>query len=118
MPTPVVISELGKGPLDHIPEHERWTPREVFYMTTRQRDPDLRRVFYTNQEADYRSVGLALVEFGDPNVDWETLNELSRVPLRDEDVPLSISGICGIQDRGEKGFVRPGIESNPCDRWH
>lgn len=29
MPTPVVFSELGFSPMDHIPEDQRWTPRRA-----------------------------------------------------------------------------------------
>jgi len=93
MPTPVLISELEVGPLDHVPIGQRWTPRQVYYVTTRERDLDFKYVFYTNKEAKQASLGLALVEFGDPDLGWDDLHQLSRIPVREVDVPLSISGI-------------------------
>ena len=60
MPTPVVFSELGFSPMEHIPEEERWTPRRVYYATTRQREDDLQRLDYGNLEGEKMSVGMTL----------------------------------------------------------
>jgi len=93
MPTPVLFSELGIGPLDHIPREQRWKPRRVFYATTREREGDLRRIAYGNAESENISVGLALIGFGGPNISWSDLNEYSRRADRPEMVDLSIAGL-------------------------
>ena len=38
MPTPVIYEVYDVGPLDHIPEGERWNLRTVYYATTRARE--------------------------------------------------------------------------------
>jgi esterase/lipase superfamily enzyme len=93
MPTPVVFSEFDVGPLDHIPEEQRWKPRRVYYATTRKRDDDLQRINYTNDESDVVSVGLSLIGFGGPDITWSDLNRFSRSAERPEMVDLSITGL-------------------------
>jgi len=93
MPTPVIYTEMGFGPLDHIPEDRRWTPRMVYYATTRERIPDLQRIEYNNNESDLLSMGLALVGFGGSGVTWSDLNRYSQQEERDSVVDLSIAGL-------------------------
>jgi len=93
MPTPVLFSELNVGPLDHIPEDQRWKPRRVYYATTRQRDRDLQRINYNNRESDRVSLGMAMIGFGGPEITWSDLNEFSRRAERDQVVDLSIAGL-------------------------
>lgn len=102
MPTPVLYTTLGIGPLDHIPEHRRWKPRRVYYATTRQREDDLQRINYGNAESDRVSVGMALVGFGGPNISWAKLNEYSRQADRPEHVDLTFAGLA------EAGYFVPG----------
>jgi len=96
MPTPVLFTELGIGPLDHIPEHQRWNHRRVYYATTREREDDLQRIDYGNAESDAVSVGMTLIGFGGPNLSWSELNEYSRQAERPQVVELSISGLVEI----------------------
>jgi esterase/lipase superfamily enzyme len=93
MPTPVLFSELEVSPLAHIPEAERWKPRRVYYATTRARDDDLQRINYNNRETDGLSMGLSLIGFGDPDLSWSELAEVSRQSERLRQVPLSVSGL-------------------------
>jgi esterase/lipase superfamily enzyme len=93
MPTPVLFTELGLGPLDHVPETQRWKPRRVYYATTREREADLQRIDYNNNEAESMSVGMALIGFGGPHITWSDLNEYSRRAERPETVDLSIAGL-------------------------
>lgn len=93
MPTPALFSETGVGPLDHIPEAERWNPRRVYYVTTRERDDDLQRIDYTNGESSNASVGMALIGFGGDEMTWEDLNHASKSAERERVVPLSIAGL-------------------------
>ncbi len=96
MPTPVLFSELDVGPLDHIPENQRWNPRRVYFATTRQREPDLQRIDYGNAESDVVSLGITLVGFGGPDLSWSELNDYSRRAERPEIVDLSIAGLVEI----------------------
>jgi len=93
MPTPVLFSELGFSPLDHVPEDKRWTPRRVYYATTRVREPDLQRIDYNNQEATETSLGLSLIGFGTPQLSWSDLSEYSKTEERDDVVDLAIAGL-------------------------
>ena len=93
MPTPVLFSELGIGPLDHIPADQRWKPRRVYYATTREREPDLQRIDYNNNQGDRVSVGMAMIGFGGPDISWSDLNEFSRRADRARVVDLSIVGL-------------------------
>lgn len=93
MPTPVVFSELEFGPLDHIPETERWTPRRVYYATTRSRDDDRQRIDYGNAEGDSIALGMTLIGFGDSGLSWSDLSEYSRQSDRPDIVDLSIAGL-------------------------
>ncbi len=93
MPTPVVFSELGFSPLDHIPEEERWTPRRVYYATTREREPDLQRIDYSNRVGSETSLGLSLIGFGGNKLSWSDLSDVSRVPEREDVVDLTIAGL-------------------------
>lgn len=93
MPTPVLYTELGRGPLDHVRDEERWNPRRVYYATTRARSSDPQRLDYGNREGDRLAVGVSLVGFGGPDLSWADLNRDSRRRDRPEDVDLSIAGI-------------------------
>jgi esterase/lipase superfamily enzyme len=104
MPTPVLFSEFDVGPLDHIPEDQRWNPRRVYYATTRQRDDDLQRINYGNRESDAVSVGLSVIGFGGPDLSWSELNQYSRETDRREVVDLAINGLI------ELGYFVPSRE--------
>lgn len=93
MPTPVIFSELDFSPLDHIPEDQRWTPRRVYYATTRQRKDDMQRLDYGNLEGAEMSVGMTLVGFGAPQLSWSDLSDYSRMKDRSETVDLSMAGL-------------------------
>lgn len=107
MPTPILFSELGIGPLDHVPEAQRWNPRRVYYATTRARKSDLQRIEYGNEEGDAISLGMALIGFGGPQLSWADLNEYSRRAERPEGIDLSIAGLV------EVGHYRPAGEAGP-----
>jgi esterase/lipase superfamily enzyme len=100
MPTPVIFTELDVGPLDHIPEGQRWKPRRVYYATTRARESSLQRIDYSNAESDRVSVGMALIGFGGSQISWSDLNDYSRREERPETVDLSIAGLV------EAGYFR------------
>lgn len=93
MPTPVLFTELGVGPLDHIPPEQRWKPRRVYYATTREREDDLQRIDYGNREGEQLALGMSLIGFGGPEVSWSDLNRFSRQADRPEVIPLSIAGL-------------------------
>ncbi len=93
MPTPVLYTEGGLDLLDHIPEDERWTPRLIYYATTRARDPNLQKIAYGNTPSDEMSLGLALVGFGGPDVTWSDLRRASTQSNREAVIDLSIAGI-------------------------
>ena len=107
MPTPVMFSELGFSPLDHVPEEQRWTPRRVYYATTRVRESNLQRIDYTNEEAGKTSLGMSLIGFGTPQLSWSDLSEYSRVPEREDVVDLAIAGLV------EVGSYIPGSAATP-----
>ncbi len=98
MPTPVMYTEIDVGPLEHIPEGERWTPRMVYYATTRQREDDFQRIDYGNGESNRVSMGVAMIGFGGRNFTWADLNEASRQSERGDTVDLSIAGLLEIGD--------------------
>ncbi|MGM0659278.1 MAG: hypothetical protein ACQET0_11955 [Pseudomonadota bacterium] len=94
MPTPVVYTELGIGPLDAVPVGERWAPRMIYYATTRARNPGWQRIEYGNGEGDMVRLGTALIGFGTEDLEWEDLRQLSAAADRSEnEIPLSIAGI-------------------------
>lgn len=93
MPTPVLFSELGFSPLDHVPEDQRWTPRRVYYATTRVREKDLQRIDYSNEEAAKTSLGMSLIGFGTPQLSWSDLSDYSKMEERDDVVDLAIAGL-------------------------
>ncbi len=93
MPTPMLFPQLGIGPLDHIPESERWNPRLIFYATNRQRALDPQQIIYNNQESGQLALGLALVGFGSGELSWEDLSKASTYPDRETPVALSIAGV-------------------------
>jgi hypothetical protein len=107
MPTPVLFSELGFSPLDHIPEGQRFTPRRVYYATTRVREDDLQRIDYGNRENDVTSLGMTLIGFGTPQLSWSDLAEYSRRDERDEVVDLAIAGLVEI------GSYTPSTPESP-----
>ncbi len=93
MPTPVLYTESGISPLEHIPESERWTPRRVYYATDRTRNKNLQEISYGNEPSDRVSVGLALIGFGGPDMTWADLDNASKQADRDQDVRLFIAGV-------------------------
>ena len=93
MPTPVLYTECGFDPLDHIPETERWVARRVYYATDRRRAADEQQIAYGNHPGDEVSVGLALVGFGGPGMTWADLRRVSTETDRDPEVILSIAGL-------------------------
>lgn len=101
MPTPLLFTELGVSPLDHIPKNERWNIRRIYYATNRVRDPDFQHIQYTNQENDSVSMGWALIGFGGPDMTWAALNKASGRKKRNQTIGLSIAGLL------EAGSYRP-----------
>lgn len=93
MPTPLLYSKLGVGPMDVVAPEERWKSLRVYYATTRERVQDRKRIDYGNEESDALSLGMALINFGGPEVGWSELNEASKVVDRDGEWLLSISGL-------------------------
>ena len=108
MPTPVLYKELGIGPLDKAPEAERWAPRQVFYLTTRERASDFQRIEYGNRASHTARMGFMLIGFGTEELDWEELRKLSANPDRaGKQVPLTVAGIV------EMGRWRMGSGPDP-----
>ena len=93
MPTPIIYEQSEVGPLDHIPEEDRWNLRRVYFATTRQRSSNFQRIDYTNNESDEVSVGMAMIGFGGHQMTWDALNTASNQMERETEVPLSITGI-------------------------
>ena len=93
MPTPLLYTEMDRGPMDGLSDKELWKPLRVYYATTRRRDQDARRINYGNKESENMSLGLALINFGGPEVGWAELNEASRMTDRDGDWLMSVSGL-------------------------
>ena len=93
MPTPVLYTESGFGPLDHIPQNEQWTPRRVYYATTRERGKNEQQISYGNRPSDEVSLGLTLISFGGLNMTWSDLSRVSTQSSRESVVKLSIAGI-------------------------
>jgi esterase/lipase superfamily enzyme len=93
MPTPVLYTISDFAPLDHIPEHERWVPRRVYYATDRARTANVQEIAYGNTPSNDVSVGMALIGFGGPSMTWSDLDRKSRMGERDKAVKLSIAGI-------------------------
>ncbi len=108
MPTPVLFSELGVGPLDHIPEPQRWNPRRVYYATTRAREDDPERLAYGNREGTGLSVGMSLVRFGASDLSWSELSRYSRESARPTAIELSLNGMIevGQLERDSEGGFR------------
>lgn len=96
MPTPLVYRLSDQGPLDHVPESKRWNLRKIYYVTTREREPDFRRIVYGNEEGEEVSIGVSLIAFGGYNLSWADLREASTTAERKREVPLYISGIMEI----------------------
>jgi esterase/lipase superfamily enzyme len=93
MPTPVLYTECGFQPLEHIPENERWTPRRVYYATNRQRTGSQQKIEYGNKPGNEVIMGLTLIGFGGPHMTWAELTEVSTESKRHEVVKLSIAGV-------------------------
>ncbi|WP_154647661.1 alpha/beta hydrolase [Luminiphilus syltensis] len=117
MPTPIVFSALDFSPLAHIPEDQRWTPRRVYYATTRQRTQDLQKIDYTNNEADRISLGMSLVGFGVPQMSWSELSNASRQPERDGDIELALSGLVEIGNFEAATAETPAIDAAGALSW-
>lgn len=93
MPTPILYTDTGLEPLDHIPDAERWVPRRVYYATTRQRGKNEQEISYGNDPSDQISVGLTLIGFGGHDMTWSDLNRVSKQAARKDIVTLSIAGV-------------------------
>jgi len=107
MPTPVLYTECGFDPLDHIPENERWIPRRVYYATNRARDRNEQEISYGNDPSDEVSMGLTMIGFGGPHMTWSDLDRASTQSSRQEVVELSLAGVV------EAGRFRP--EATPAE---
>ena len=101
MPTPVLYTEGGFSPLEHIPENEQWIPRRVYYATNRARSKNQQEISYGNSVSEEVSVGLTLIGFGGPDMSWADLNRVSTQSTREAVVKLSIAGVV------EAGRFRP-----------
>lgn len=122
MPTPAVFSEVGVMPLVDVPPERRWTPRRVFYATTRQRTSDRQRVDYGNRVATEVSMGLAFVGFGEYGTTWADLEVASSENPRPQELDLEFSGVVeasrvrsadvgdGANEANETGWLRQAFE--------
>ncbi|MEE4278226.1 MAG: alpha/beta hydrolase [Halieaceae bacterium] len=117
MPTPVLFSELDFSPLDHIPEGQRWTPRRVYYATTRVRERDLQRIDYSNAESDTVSLGMSLIGFGNEKLTWSDLSDYSRQPERPDIVDLSIAGLVEIGSYNPSTDTQPASDDSGALSW-
>ena len=93
LPTPVFYTERGVGPLHHFPSAEQWTPRRVYYATTRARGKNDQEITYGNQPGDAETMGLALIGFGGRDMTWSDLSRAFTTSNRNGVVPLSIAGV-------------------------
>ncbi|WP_217175538.1 alpha/beta hydrolase [Coraliomargarita akajimensis] len=93
MPTPLIYQQSDFGPIDDIPEEEHFNLRSVFYVTNRERENNLRRIVYGNDESEQVTVGLALIGFGDYDLTWSDLSNQSKASKRETEIPLSIAGL-------------------------
>jgi esterase/lipase superfamily enzyme len=107
MPTPVLFTESGLDPLDHIPASEQWIPRRVYYATNRARHQNRQNISYGNDPSDEVSVGLTLIGFGGPEMTWSELDRISTQSSREDVVELSLAGLV------EAGRFRP--EATPIE---
>lgn len=117
MPTPVLFSELGFSPMDHIPKEQRWTPRRVYYATTRARENDLQRLNYGNMEAKDISLGMTLVGFGAPQLSWSDLSDYSSQDERSDMVDLTISGLVEIGKFTPSAEPRGALDESGALGW-
>lgn len=93
MPTPILFSEGGTGPLSHVPPDERWTPRRVYYATDRARKGSRQEISYGNEPSDSVAMGLSVIRFGDRSLTWEELQRASAEMPRDAVIELEKDGI-------------------------
>jgi len=93
MPTPIFYQVSNIGPLDNIPEEERWLVRSVYFVTNRQRVPSIQEINYNNKISNKLSVGMALIGFGQEELSWNDLRTISTEYPREETVPLSVAGL-------------------------
>jgi esterase/lipase superfamily enzyme len=117
MPTPVLFSALGFSPLDHVPEEQRWTPRRVYYATTREREDDLQRIDYGNNESERISLGMTLIGFGAPQLSWSDLSEYSREEERSDVVDLAIAGLMEVGSYAPATGMAPGSDESGALAW-
>jgi esterase/lipase superfamily enzyme len=117
MPTPVLFSELGFSPLDHVPEDQHWTPRRVYYATTRVREKNLQRIDYSNKEAPETSLGMALIGFGTPQLSWSDLIEYSKTDERDDVVDLAIAGLVEVGSYTASTTTTPADDDSGALAW-
>ena len=116
MPTPIIYEVNDFGPLDKIPVEEHWNLRRVYYATTRTRDDNLQKIDYSNTESNEVSIGMCLVGFGNDNMTWGDLSEVSRRTQREDVIPLSIAGIMEV-GRYQYNASRPIDDKTGATNW-
>ena len=116
MPTPIIFDVYGAGPLDHVPNGQRWNMRTVYFATTREREQTRQRIDYSNDVDTKVNVGVAAIGFGDRDMSWADLNRVSSSVDRDRQILLSLSGVFEVGGYGidETGGV---TDSHGATEW-
>ena len=107
MPTPLIYVTENISPVEYVDPKAQWNMQGVYYVTTRDRSQNLRDINYSNRESDYISMGVSFISFGDYSLDWQSLKDLSKQPIREKEIPLTVAGVveAGRLHLSEKGEI-------------
>ncbi len=94
MPAPDVY---GDGLLDPLPDSSPYGEipyKGILYATDREpAAPEDKEKFYLNDRGLILRLGVADIEFGDKDLDWDTLRKISLLKSRTAKFPVKVTGI-------------------------
>lgn len=90
MPAPVIYNGAAIDPFAHLREEQKTTDTEVFYATNRRHEERDNGQPYSNAVDNRLHLGIATVQMGDQNTQWQDLYDYSLADPRIKTMPIQL----------------------------
>lgn len=115
MPAPVIYNGAAIDPFAHLRQEQKTTTTEVFYATNRRHEERDNGQPYSNAVDARLHLGVATVQMGDQNTQWQDLYDYSLADPRIKTMPIQLGNSTEIASMPIDAFLvdnklTPGVQ--------